>query len=144
MFINKILNFIYPKIIFNRNTTAKIYTTTDTGFLSLASLVVRLDIRFNIAYDNIPIINPSPILYVIGINAIVRKAGTPSVKSEKSIFLTDSIIKNPTIIKAGAVAQPGIAINNGDKNIASKNNIPVTTAASPVLAPDATPAELST
>ncbi len=53
-------------------------------------------------------------------------------------------MKNPTIIKAGAVAQPGIATNNGDKNIASKNNIPVTTAERPVLAPDATPAELST
>ena len=53
-------------------------------------------------------------------------------------------MKNPTIIKAGAVAHIGIEINNGEKNIAIKNNIPVTTEASPVLAPSATPAELST
>ena len=66
------------------------------------------------------------------------------MKSEKSIFFILSIIKNPTIIRAGAVAHEGIAMNIGEKNNAAKNNNPVTTDANPVLAPAATPAELST
>ena len=46
---------------------------------------------------------------------LLRKAGTPSVISLKSIFFTDSSIKYPTYIRAGAVAQDGIATNIGEK-----------------------------
>ena len=53
-------------------------------------------------------------------------------------------IKNPTKIKAGAVANPGTAVKIGAKKIAAKNKSPVTTEANPVLAPSPTPAELST
>ena len=53
-------------------------------------------------------------------------------------------IKKPTIINAGAVANEGIVINNGEKIIATKNNTPVTTAVRPVLPPSATPADDST
>ena len=53
-------------------------------------------------------------------------------------------IKNPTNKSAGAVAKPGIAVKMGAKKIASRNKNPVTTEASPVLPPSATPEELST
>ena len=49
-----------------------------------------------------------------------------------------------TKINAGAVANPGIAQKIGEKKIASRNKKPVTTEARPVLAPSATPEELST
>ena len=51
---------------------------------------------------------------------------------------------DPTKIKAGAVANPGIAVKIGAKKMASKNKMPVTTEAKPVRAPAPTPAELST
>ena len=54
------------------------------------------------------------------------------------------IIRKPTKISAGAVAKPGIAQNIGARNIDKRKSRPVTTDARPVLAPAATPAELST
>ena len=45
----------------------------------------------------------SAILYVKGINTMVRNAGKPSLMSLKLILATDEIINKPTIIKAGAV-----------------------------------------
>ena len=71
-------------------------------------------------------------------------AGTDSAGSLKSISTTAETIRNPTKINAGAVANPGIVVNNGAKMIANKNNNPVTTEESPVLAPSDTPEELST
>ena len=92
----------------------------------------------------IPIEIPSAMLYISGIAKIVKYAGTASVRSLKSMSTTADSIKNPTKINAGAVANPGIAQKIGEKKIASRNKKPVTTEASPVLAPSATPEELST
>ena len=64
--------------------------------------------------------------------------------SSKSISVTDMTIRNPTNINAGAVANPGIAVNTGAKKIARRNRKPVTIDERPVLAPAPTPAELST
>lgn len=57
---------------------------------------------------------------------------------------TAEIIKKPTNRRAGAVANPGMAMKIGDKKIATRNNKPVTMEERPVLPPSATPAELST
>ena len=57
---------------------------------------------------------------------------------------TDSIIKAPTIIKAGAVAALGMSPTNGVKNMDNKNSEPQTTAVRPVRPPTPTPAALST
>src|SRR5690606_16016632 len=50
----------------------------------------------------------------------------------------------PTIISAADVAAPGISATSGDKNRASKKQIPVVTAVRPVRPPCAIPEELST
>lgn len=83
-------------------------------------------------------------LYARGIASMQRYAGTASVKSSKSTLIIEDTIKKPTKINAGAVAKPGTAVKIGAKKIATRNSIPVTTDASPVLAPAPTPAELST
>ncbi len=54
---------------------------------------------------------------------IQRNAGSASVTSESSISLIGDIINRPTMIRAGAVAAPGITRNNGDKNMARKKRI---------------------
>ena len=95
-------------------------------------------------YEITPIAIPSEMLYINGIAIKQRYAGTASVRSSKSTLTIADNIKNPTKINAGAVAKPGIAVNIGAKKIAIKNKNPVITDASPVLAPSATPAELST
>ena len=53
-------------------------------------------------------------------------------------------MKNPTISNAGAVANDGIAVKIGAKNIEIRKNIPATIAVNPVRPPAATPAEDST
>ena len=50
-----------------------------------------------------------------------------------------SNIRNPTITSAGAVANDGIAVNNGANSVDSRNRPPVTNAVRPVLPPAATP-----
>ena len=75
---------------------------------------------------------------------IVRKAGKPSVASEKSTSLIVRIIKNPTIIKAEAVACGGIKRKSGEKKRDSKKSAETVTAVRPVLPPTATPEVLST
>ena len=87
-----------------------------------------------------PIAIPVAILYVNGIDMIVRNAGTAISNRFHSILFNDETISTPTIINAGAVTAEVITDNTGEKNSASKNRIPVTTAANPVLAPAATPA----
>jgi hypothetical protein len=47
------------------------------------------------------------------------------------------------MIKAGAVAKAGIAMNIGENGNASANNAAVVSAVRPVLPPSATPAALS-
>ena len=81
-----------------------------------------------------------------GIAKIHKYAGIASERFslENLISTTDSNIKKPTKIKAGAVANEGIDVNNGENNVASKNNTPVVTAVNPVLPPATTPALDST
>ena len=52
---------------------------------------------------------PSEMLYRNGIAIIAINAGMASVRSLKSILVTDVSIRNPTMIRAGAVAKDGIA-----------------------------------
>ena len=52
---------------------------------------------------------PSEMLYRNGIAMIAINAGMASVRSLKSILVTDVSIRNPTMIRAGAVAKDGIA-----------------------------------
>ena len=75
---------------------------------------------------------------------MVRNAGIPSVGSLKSISVAAPSIKNPTIIRAGAVAAGGISKNTGENKRAIKKNTPVVRAVRPVFPPAATPEELST
>ena len=74
-------------------------------------------------------------LYANGIINRQMKAGSASVASSKSTFKIEPIIKNPTTIKAGAVAKDGIAKKIGDNNNATRNNAADTNAVSPVLPP---------
>ena len=67
-----------------------------------------------------------------------------SVKSLKSIFRTEDIIRKPTMIRAGAVAKEGMARKIGDRNRDSPKKIAATTDVRPVLPPSATPDALST
>lgn len=83
-------------------------------------------------------------LYISGMAIRQRYAGIASVRSSKSIFTIADIIRNPTKISAGAVANPGIALKIGANKMEIRNKNPVTTEESPVLAPAPTPAELST
>ena len=76
------------------------------------------------------------------INYYIRN--NSNCNSFRDTFKIADTIKNPTKINAGAVANPGIAVKIGAKKIARRNKKPVTTDASPVLAPSPTPAELST
>ena len=75
---------------------------------------------------------------------IHRYAGITSVKllSENFIFVIDVNIKNPTMISAGAVANDGIAVNTGAKNIAIRNKSPVTKVVRPVRPPAKMPKHL--
>ena len=95
-------------------------------------------------YDITPSAIPSEMLYISGIARSARYAGTDSVRSVKSTLMIDEIIRKPTKISAGAVANEGIAVNIGAKIIASRNVIPVTAAESPVRPPASTPADDST
>ena len=72
------------------------------------------------------------------------KHGIAFVRSLQSMCETCCIIKKPTMIKAGAVAKAGIVRNNGVRNKATKNKMPVTTLVKPVRPPSVIPAEDST
>ena len=124
-------------MIFSKNSAAITYTVTDTSLNLPEHTLINAKL-------NIPKTIPSAILYVKGINTIVRKAGRPSLISLKLIFATDDIINNPTMIRAGEVAAAGTIRNNGAKNRAKTNIIAVLTAVNPVRPPEATPDALST
>lgn len=100
--------------------------------------------RLITTYEIHPTAIPSEMLYMSGIAISARYAGTASVRSLKSISTTADTIRNPTKIRAGAVANPGIVVNTGARKIETRKRNPVTTDESPVLPPSATPAELST
>ena len=85
---------------------------------------------------------PSEMLYIKGMAMTHRYAGTASAASSKSTFTMADNIRNPTKIRAGAVANPGTAVKIGAKKMATRNRSPVTIEASPVLAPAPTPPEV--
>lgn len=60
------------------------------------------------------------------------------------MLVTVDTIRKPTKIRAGAVAKLGIEQKIGDSTTEIRNKNPVTTEERPVLAPAATPEELST
>ena len=60
-------------------------------------------------------------LYISGMAIKQRYAGIASVRSSKSIFTIADIIRKPTKISAGAVANPGIALKIGAKKIEIRN-----------------------
>ena len=77
---------------------------------------------------------------------IARYAGMQSVRFSSSNLRCAILvnIRNPTKIRAGAVANEGIAVKIGAKRTETRNRRPVTRAVSPVRPPTATPAEDST
>jgi hypothetical protein len=70
----------------------------------------------------------------------VKKTGSASVKSLKSISATAPSIRTPTITRAGAVASAGTIPINPPKKRDTINKIPTTIFVSPVLPPSAIPA----
>ena len=70
--------------------------------------------------------------------------GSASEKLSKSMCVTFVNIQNPTTIKAGAVANDGIARKIGDRNNDNPNKMAVVAEVSPVLPPSDTPDALST
>ena len=87
---------------------------------------------------------PSEMLYRNGIAMIAINAGMASVMSLKSILVTDVSIRNPTMIRAGAVAKDGIARKIGDNSSDNPKRMAATREVSPVRPPSATPEALST
>ena len=83
-------------------------------------------------------------LYRNGIAMIAINAGIASVRSSKSILVTEVSIRNPTTIRAGAVAKEGIARKIGEMNRESANKTAETREVRPVRPPSATPEALST
>ena len=79
------------------------------------------------------------ILYVSGINIIVKNAGTACSKLVKSICLTFLNMKMPTTMSAGAVANDGTIAMTGVTRSAAKKRSAITILVSPVLPPSAIP-----
>ena len=91
-------------------------------------------------HERNPNIRPFSTEYVNGIITIVRNAATESAMSlPNGMFFASSIIIRPTQMRAGVVANIGIARNTGEKNSAAMNSSPVVTDVRPVLPPLATP-----
>ena len=92
-------------------------------------------IRWSVSGDAVTVQNGT-------VNAV--KAGTATVTSLKSIFVTLPIIRTPTYTSAAAVAHVGIRNAIGERNIATKKQIATIRDVRPVLPPSATPADDST
>ena len=75
---------------------------------------------------------------------MVMKAGNASLMSLRLIFLTESIIKTPTITKAPLVAALGISRNMGERSRDIRNRQPTTKDVRPDFPPSAMPLALST
>ena len=91
--------------------------------------------RFITTYVIIPIRIPFEIEYDSGIIMIHVNAGIASEKSSNGMFLIGSIIRRPTITRAGAVAAAGIERKRGEKNKAMAKQIPTTNAVRPERPP---------
>src|SRR5699024_10609112 len=120
------------KMKYKMNTMNSPYIIGLTSFLLPAIIIV-------IGYKINPTAIPVAILYVSGIINTVRNAGTATSNLPQLIFDKLDAIKIPTIISAGAVTSDVNVTISGEKNIAAKNNTPVTTDANPLLTPPATP-----
>ena len=72
-----------------------------------------------------------------------KNTGMETVKSLKSKWHSGSIIKIPTMIRAGEMAMDGIIKNTGEKNRVNRKQKPVTQAVSPVRPPTEIPVTLS-
>ena len=100
---------------------------------------------FKITQLRIPNIIPFAIEYVNGIMiTAINPPNTSAISPSNVIFLIELIIRSPTHTRAGVVANAGIARNTGAKKSEIRKNPAVTTDASPVLPPLATPALDST
>ena len=88
-----------------------------------------------------PIAIPVEMLDVSGIIKMIAKAGKASSNIFHWTFDNPSIIKQPTMIKTGAVMADTdeMAEMSGEKNIDSANRMAVTMAVNPVRPPAATP-----
>src|SRR5690606_25175467 len=117
------------------------YTTNATATIQRIGCTVRpLPVAVAMTTQAMkPIPMPLAMEYVNGIATIVRNAGSATAKLVRSIALICEIISAPTITSAGAAASTGTTSYSGVKNIASRNNPPVTTFARPVRAPSAMP-----
>ena len=73
--------------------------------------------------------------YINGMAIRVINAGIASLSSSMSIFTICCIIMNPTMMRAGAVANDGTARNMGDRKSDSRKRKPVTIVVSPVRPP---------
>ena len=88
-----------------------------------------------------PIAIPVDMLDVSGIVKMIANAGNASSNVFQLTFAKPSIMKQPTIIKTGAViaATDDMADINGEKKIDAANKIATTVAVKPVRPPAATP-----
>ena len=83
-------------------------------------------------------------LAVKGIIKMVMKQGSASVKSLRSILVTEPIIRTPTNTSALVVAAEGMMRKKGEKNKARRNNTATVSEVRPVRPPAAIPVVLST
>ena len=88
-----------------------------------------------------PIAIPVEMLEVSGIVKMMANAGKASSKAFQLTLARPSIIKQPTIIKTGAVMAETeeMADINGEKKIETANKMATTVAVKPVRPPAATP-----
>src|SRR5699024_1508237 len=82
-------------------------------------------------------------LYVSGIEMMIKKAGTAISNRSHSIFFKEEDMSTPTMMSAGAVTSTVMTARSGEKNNASKKNPAVTTDANPVRTSTPTPAVYS-
>ena len=83
-------------------------------------------------------------LDVNGMAMIVKNAGKAISNFSQLIKRIDCAIKDPTMIKAGAVTSGVTTLNNGEKNKLRPNIPAITNEVKPVRPPTAIPAEDST
>ena len=93
----------YRNAYFAINSTVKMYIRGVT-FFALPQHTLM------IVYEITPIAIPSEMLYIRGMQRKQRYAGIDSVTSSNLISVTAITIRKPTKMSAGAVANPGMAV----------------------------------
>ena len=125
------------KKYFNTNNTARTYINGE-----VSSVFFRR--RCRTTHVITPKEIPSEMEYAKPIIQMATKQGTALMRLDHSIFATDCIIRKPTTISAGAVANAGTVKNNGDRNKDNRNRIPTVQEVIPVRPPSEMPEEDST